>query len=139
MLLGRFCAVALVMALFSGCSPAVNVPGVWCTRPSDCGAPNECSYNRCRPRCTLGSECPSNLCLAGHCSVAEDRGCTSMVGRTCARALTCAEDRCSTLCTTSCAGGAVCHAVSSASFSICVSATETFSDGGTTNDADAGH
>ncbi len=128
---------ALALVALSACD-AVSAVGVWCQFPVDCHRPNECSYSRCRARCVLGSDCPTHLCLAGHCAVEQDRGCTTIPGRTCADALVCAEDRCTLRCTTSCAGGALCRPAVGASGSICVDPSEAppVSDGAIT---DAGH
>jgi len=123
-----------VGALAVGCDPATSVAGPWCQFPSDCRRPNECSYHRCRAPCTMPSDCPTHLCLAGHCSVEEDRGCATIPGRTCASPLRCAEDRCTISCTTSCANGALCRPARDVSFSICVDPSD-ISDGGTSDGA----
>ncbi len=116
----RAIAVAALALLGLGACERASVVGGWCQFPVDCHSPNACSYSRCRSPCATGADCPTNLCLAGHCSVDEDRGCTTIPGRTCAGALVCAEDRCTLRCTTSCAGGALCRPASGETFSICV-------------------
>jgi hypothetical protein len=116
---------AMACALLLGCDAAPSVAGVWCQYPVDCRHPNECSYHRCRAPCAAAIDCPSHLCLAGHCAVAEDEGCESIPGRECASPLVCAEDRCTLRCTTSCASGATCRPASGASYSICVDPDET--------------
>ncbi len=112
---------ALLLALMA--CERVSAVGGWCQFPVDCHRPNECSYSRCRAPCASGSDCPTHLCLAGHCAVDEDRGCATL-GRICADALTCAEDRCTIRCTTACAGGGLCRPASGASYSICVDPRE---------------
>lgn len=91
----RLSRVGLVMlALLTACE-ARSVAGVWCQFRSDCRAPNECSFHRCRPACTTGADCATGICLVGHCGVVEDEGCATMFGRECASPLVCTDDRCS--------------------------------------------
>jgi hypothetical protein len=125
----RILSLALLALLSSSCEP-VSVTGAWCQFPADCHRPNVCSLSRCRPPCTTASDCATSLCLAGHCAVDQDQGCTTIPGRTCASALTCAEDRCTLRCTTSCANGATCRPASGEAFSICVAPGAEVPDGG---------
>jgi hypothetical protein len=115
---------ALACALLAACDSAPPRAGVWCQYPVDCRRPNECSYHRCRPPCESPSDCPSHLCLAGHCAVDEDRGCSTL-GMVCASPLVCAEDRCTLRCVGTCANGATCRPAAGESYSICVDPDET--------------
>jgi hypothetical protein len=123
--------------LVLGCDPAPSTAGAWCQYPSDCHRPLECSYHRCRAACVVPEDCPSHLCLAGHCAVDADQGCTSL-GTACGSPLRCAEDRCTLVCAGSCANGATCRPARDVALMICVDPAEAppaSSDGGTADGA----
>ncbi|MFO0683800.1 MAG: hypothetical protein U0234_17210 [Sandaracinus sp.] len=122
---------ALVALTALGCEPT-SLTGAWCSYPADCRRPNECSFHRCRPRCERNADCASGLCLDGHCGVDADRGCAGDYGIPCASQLTCAEDRCVLLCTTSarCGVDGICRPAADVAAMICANPDQPVPDAG---------
>jgi alpha-tubulin suppressor-like RCC1 family protein len=96
-------ALVLATLLITACQSGAAIGGS-CTRASDC-ASGTCAFGRCRSACAENRDCPIGAsCLrdasgSGACSVAEDLGCETGVGRVCPSGLACVGDRCEQTCT----------------------------------------